>query len=222
LPATLSVSCCSSSTTSCTIQCGCCCCCCCCCCCILQVTKEEYASLGAARLGAALTQQLQQQGLKPYYIPVGGSSALGCWGYLHAAQEIAEQEKEMGQSFDVLASVSLCSAGCCCRRAAAAVTQLLFSLALLGKRSCCHAGRSTEVQGCMQAQFYCRCPAVCNVCMQACGSSGTTAGLALGAKLAGLAAQVHAYGVCDSPEYFYAEIDGLLQQLGYTDTGTTE
>jgi 1-aminocyclopropane-1-carboxylate deaminase/D-cysteine desulfhydrase-like pyridoxal-dependent ACC family enzyme len=55
--------------------------------------------------------------------------------------------------------------------------------------------------------------------MQACGSSGTTAGLALGAKLAGLGAQVHAYGVCDSPEYFYAEIDGLLQQLGYTETG---
>jgi 1-aminocyclopropane-1-carboxylate deaminase/D-cysteine desulfhydrase-like pyridoxal-dependent ACC family enzyme len=55
--------------------------------------------------------------------------------------------------------------------------------------------------------------------LQACGSSGTTAGLALGAKLAGLGAQVHAYGVCDSPEYFYAEIDGLLQQLGYTETG---
>jgi hypothetical protein len=79
-----------------------------CCCCCLQVTKEEYATLGAARLGAALTQQLQQQGLKPYYIPVGGSSALGCWGYLHAAQEIAEQEKDMGRHFDVLASVSVC------------------------------------------------------------------------------------------------------------------
>jgi hypothetical protein len=55
--------------------------------------------------------------------------------------------------------------------------------------------------------------------LQACGSSGTTAGLAVGAKLAGLAADVHAYAVCDSPDYFYAEIDGLLQQLGYTESG---
>jgi 1-aminocyclopropane-1-carboxylate deaminase/D-cysteine desulfhydrase-like pyridoxal-dependent ACC family enzyme len=55
--------------------------------------------------------------------------------------------------------------------------------------------------------------------LQACGSSGTTAGLALGAKLAGLGADVHAYAVCDNPDYFYAEIDGLLQELGYTETG---
>jgi 1-aminocyclopropane-1-carboxylate deaminase/D-cysteine desulfhydrase-like pyridoxal-dependent ACC family enzyme len=44
---------------------------------------------------------------------VGGSSALGCWGYLHAAQEIAEQQQEMGSHFDVLASVSTCLACCC-------------------------------------------------------------------------------------------------------------
>jgi 1-aminocyclopropane-1-carboxylate deaminase/D-cysteine desulfhydrase-like pyridoxal-dependent ACC family enzyme len=71
-----------------------------------QVSKEEYASIGASRLGAALSQQLQQQGLRPYYIPVGGSSALGCWGYLNAAQEITEQQQELGMHFDVLASVS--------------------------------------------------------------------------------------------------------------------
>jgi 1-aminocyclopropane-1-carboxylate deaminase/D-cysteine desulfhydrase-like pyridoxal-dependent ACC family enzyme len=80
---------------------------------MFQVSKEEYASIGATRLGAALTQQLQQQGLKPYYIPVGGSSALGCWGYLNAAEEIAEQQRELGLQFDVLASVSkTCSGGC--------------------------------------------------------------------------------------------------------------
>ncbi|WIA13925.1 hypothetical protein OEZ85_002495 [Tetradesmus obliquus] len=127
---------------------------------IHQVSKEEYARLGATRLGAALSQQLQQQGKKPYYIPVGGSSALGCWGYLNAAEEIAQQQEELGLQFDVLAS--------------------------------------------------------------ACGSSGTTAGLALGAKLAGLAAAVHAYAVCDSPDYFYEEIDGLLQQLGYTEAGASQ
>jgi 1-aminocyclopropane-1-carboxylate deaminase/D-cysteine desulfhydrase-like pyridoxal-dependent ACC family enzyme len=63
--------------------------------------------------------------LKPYYIPVGGSSALGCWGYLHAAQEIAEQEQAMGQHFDVLASVSvLCTLGVVDLSVARACTRL--------------------------------------------------------------------------------------------------
>lgn len=31
------------------------------------------------------------QGKNPYVIPVGGSSALGTWGYLEAAREMEEQ-----------------------------------------------------------------------------------------------------------------------------------
>eukprot|EP00955_Chlamydomonas_euryale_P047156 353600-Chlamydomonas_euryale.AAC.6 len=50
-------------------------------------------------------------------------------------------------------------------------------------------------------------------CMQACGSGGTAAGLALGLKLAGCHARVHAYGVCDTPSYFYSFCDGLLDGL---------
>jgi 1-aminocyclopropane-1-carboxylate deaminase/D-cysteine desulfhydrase-like pyridoxal-dependent ACC family enzyme len=46
------------------------------------------------------------------FLFVGGSSALGCWGYLYAAQEIADQEKGVGQHFEVLALVSVCSVGC--------------------------------------------------------------------------------------------------------------
>jgi 1-aminocyclopropane-1-carboxylate deaminase/D-cysteine desulfhydrase-like pyridoxal-dependent ACC family enzyme len=53
-----------------------------------------------------LSQQLTGQGLKPYYIPVGGSSALGVWGYLQAVEEIREQTEQLGVSFDVIASVS--------------------------------------------------------------------------------------------------------------------
>ena len=52
--------------------------------------------------------------------------------------------------------------------------------------------------------------------MQACGSGGTTAGLALGNHLSGMGATVHAYGVCDDEEYFYDFIDGLYKLLGAT------
>ncbi|KAL4457486.1 hypothetical protein ABPG75_012351 [Micractinium tetrahymenae] len=50
----------------------------------------------------------------------------------------------------------------------------------------------------------------------ACGSGGTTAGIALGNHLSGLGLRVHAYGVCDDPAYFYEFCDGLLAGLGAT------
>eukprot|EP00878_Enallax_costatus_P016119 GHUV01016906.1.p1 GENE.GHUV01016906.1~~GHUV01016906.1.p1 ORF type:complete len:353 (+),score=116.29 GHUV01016906.1:1288-2346(+) len=127
---------------------------------IHQVAKEEYAKVGAAALGQALLQQLQQEGKKPYYIPVGGSSPLGCWGYLNFVAELQQQMQEMAQSFDVIAA--------------------------------------------------------------ACGSAGTTAGIALGNKLSGLGAAIHAFTVCDDPDYFYEEIDGLIGELGYKESRATD
>lgn len=50
--------------------------------------------------------------------------------------------------------------------------------------------------------------------VMACGSGGTTAGLALGSRLSGMGARVWAYGVCDDPEYFYSFIQGLLDEAG--------
>lgn len=50
----------------------------------------------------------------------------------------------------------------------------------------------------------------------ACGSGGTTAGVALGAHLVGLGARVTGYMVCDDAEYFVDYIDGLLGELGAT------
>ena len=51
--------------------------------------------------------------------------------------------------------------------------------------------------------------------MQACGSGGTSAGICLGAYLAWKNPPVvHAYGVCDTPDYFFDYIDGLLMELG--------
>ncbi|KAK9846172.1 hypothetical protein WJX84_010812 [Apatococcus fuscideae] len=50
----------------------------------------------------------------------------------------------------------------------------------------------------------------------ACGSGGTAAGVALGAHLSSMQARVHAFGVCDDPDYFYSYIDDLFQGLGAT------
>lgn len=50
--------------------------------------------------------------------------------------------------------------------------------------------------------------------VSACGSGGTTAGLGLGNHLSGLGARVLAYGVCDTPEYFYRHGDEMLCEIG--------
>jgi 1-aminocyclopropane-1-carboxylate deaminase/D-cysteine desulfhydrase-like pyridoxal-dependent ACC family enzyme len=117
-----------------------------------MVTKEEYTRLGSQELTRRLAEQLTAAGRRPYVIPVGGSNALGSWGYLQAAEELAQQAALLGHAFDDIA--------------------------------------------------------------MACGSGGTTAGLALGNRLSGFGARVHAYGVCDDPEYFYGFIDGILEGMG--------
>ncbi|MQL76970.1 hypothetical protein Taro_009382 [Colocasia esculenta] len=47
----------------------------------------------------------------------------------------------------------------------------------------------------------------------ACGSGGTIAGLSLGSWLSNLKAKVHAFSVCDSPDYFHDFVQGLLDGL---------
>ncbi|KAK6148240.1 hypothetical protein DH2020_019152 [Rehmannia glutinosa] len=47
----------------------------------------------------------------------------------------------------------------------------------------------------------------------ACGSGGTIAGLSVGSWLSNLGSKVHAYCVCDDPEYFYEYAQGLLDGL---------
>ncbi|EXB45121.1 Putative 1-aminocyclopropane-1-carboxylate deaminase [Morus notabilis] len=47
----------------------------------------------------------------------------------------------------------------------------------------------------------------------ACGSGGTIAGLSLGSSLSSLKAKVHAFSVCDDPNYFYDFVQGLLDGL---------
>ena len=47
----------------------------------------------------------------------------------------------------------------------------------------------------------------------ACGSGGTAAGLSIGAKLSGIT-NIHAIGVCDSPDYFYDHIQDTANEIG--------
>lgn len=50
----------------------------------------------------AVSEQLREQGHRPYFIPGGGSNATGALGYAVCAQEIADHVEETGQTFDWL------------------------------------------------------------------------------------------------------------------------
>lgn len=116
------------------------------------VTKEEYSRIGQAALGVALVAQLRAQGLNPYLIPVGGSNALGTWGYVEMMHELEQQLDAAGVDITDIA--------------------------------------------------------------MACGSGGTTAGVALGNQLSGRGFRVTGYMVCDDERYFSEYIDGLFSDLG--------
>ncbi|OWW05179.1 pyridoxal-5'-phosphate-dependent protein [Rhizobium sp. R72] len=49
---------------------------------------------------------LRAQGLSPYVVPLGGSNAIGCLGYVTCAVEIAEQERKLGKAFSHIFVVS--------------------------------------------------------------------------------------------------------------------
>ena len=115
-----------------------------------QVTKAEYQRVGSEALTAAVAGRLRAEGRRPYVIPVGGSNALGAWGYLEAVRELEPDVRTLGITDIALAT----------------------------------------------------------------GSGGTAAGLALGARLAGLDCRVRAYAVCDSPAYFFDHIQTCLDELG--------
>ncbi len=57
---------------------------------ITFVAREDYEQRGDAVADAAV-EQLRAEGRRPRLIPTGGSEPLGCWGYIRAAAELAEQ-----------------------------------------------------------------------------------------------------------------------------------
>lgn len=56
-----------------------------------QVSKEEYVQHGGTKLGKLLVEELKAKGKQPKFIPVGGSNAVGTWGYLEFIRELEEQ-----------------------------------------------------------------------------------------------------------------------------------
>lgn len=146
--------------------------------------------MGGTKLSQHLCNLLLSQGKRPYNVPLGGSNALGSWGYLQAVQEMLEQFGKGTITDIVMVGQPLC-----------APAEPLYSYECLcdwllwqpGNVFCCH-----------------------HILSQACGSGGTTAGIALGNFLSGFGARVHAYGVCDDEEYFYNFIDGIFADLGAT------
>ena len=67
-------------------------------------TTLEYrpAGLDMNAEAQAVTQRLRAQGHRPYFIPGGGSNAVGALGYACCAQEILQQCRDSGQSFQWL------------------------------------------------------------------------------------------------------------------------
>jgi D-cysteine desulfhydrase family pyridoxal phosphate-dependent enzyme len=75
-----------------------------------QVTKEEYTRIGSEELCRQLQQKLQRErGFNPYVIPVGGSNALGTWGYLNFVEEVCEQQEQTSLCFTDI--VMACGSG---------------------------------------------------------------------------------------------------------------
>jgi len=61
---------------------------------IHTVSAGTYARLGSAELTRQLEERLISSGQIPYVIPVGGSNAVGAWGYLELVQELIDQIRE--------------------------------------------------------------------------------------------------------------------------------
>lgn len=68
-----------------------------------MVTKEEYAAWGHAALGRELCDRLAAAGRSPYLVPMGGTNALGTWGYLEAFEELRPQLVDAGITDIVMA-----------------------------------------------------------------------------------------------------------------------
>lgn len=66
------------------------------------MTKEEYRKHGSVELTNLVSGKLEQEGRKPYQIPVGGSNALGTWGYLNCFEEILNQSLNIEPFTDII------------------------------------------------------------------------------------------------------------------------
>ena len=64
-------------------------------------TREEY-SKQRGEIMEAMAEEYRKQGYNPYIIPEGASNAIGTLGYYNCMNEILEQEKQMGITFNTI------------------------------------------------------------------------------------------------------------------------
>ena len=57
---------------------------------IRLIAPSEYAKLGSETVCEQLAEELRDQGRNPYVIPLGGSNAIGAFGYLQCVEEIID------------------------------------------------------------------------------------------------------------------------------------
>jgi D-cysteine desulfhydrase len=78
---------------------------------IYTCTAGEYGRVGSQQLVARLCKHLQDKGRNPYAIPVGGSNALGSWGYIQGVEEMLEQWSKLKNKPSLDQIVFACGSG---------------------------------------------------------------------------------------------------------------
>ena len=71
------------------------------------ITPEEYMNVN--NLMKNIAEEMEKDGHKAYIIPVGGSNAMGSFGYIRCVEEIKKQEKELELEFDSI--ICACGSG---------------------------------------------------------------------------------------------------------------
>lgn len=145
-------------------------------------TPGEYGRFGNKALVERVCRDIETESSsssskrkrKAYPIPVGGSNAMGTWGYIDAVDELVQQLK-------------------------------------IGDNASTSDDDGVDDKSDMYESI--------DHIVFACGSGGTATGITLGIGLAYhelnmQPPQVHAVGVCDDPDYFYAEIESIGNEMG--------
>ena len=64
-------------------------------------TRPEYSN-SRGEIMEAMAEEYRKQGYKPYVIPEGASNEIGTLGYYNCMNEIVQQEKQLGITFDTV------------------------------------------------------------------------------------------------------------------------
>jgi D-cysteine desulfhydrase len=78
---------------------------------IYTCTAGEYGRLGSEQLLERVSAHLEEQGRRPYKIPVGGSNGLGSWGYIQAVDELLQQWNDIESKPSLDHIVFACGSG---------------------------------------------------------------------------------------------------------------